>query len=454
MTTYPPHTFTCRGCRREIVAPAGRCHRCRPSKLRLARTLPICESNRCGHFGVDSKCRRGCQWLPRPCRLADRLLKGTGCAAPTPQWGPPEPVPSPVRSGPRTEFPRNRVGFLAVAYTDCGGTEIWHQTLLPRIRDLVSGFVCTNEGLTGGDFSLLRCPHGVGLDAARQLAASSDVLVVWGVGADLDQVLAGMADPPTVISVSHCDFRSGWTDAFMRDQSPHAAHNVIICNSGIETVPVEHRDHVTLIQNAPDPARVVPTESREATRERYGIRPHERLVVGISRISKEKGCDVIARAVQALGEPYRLIWPGSVAEWCRDYAESLRSDPDLSRTQWIDAVLSPADLLNAADLYCAAPEYEGYGLSTAEAILAGVPVISTPVGLLEDDRSLARLVDLGSSPELWAAAIADEIEHPDQARVARAQTVIRDEHNVDAWVTRWRELIHSLAPPKATGATL
>ena len=90
-----------------------------------------------------------------------------------------------------------------------------------------------------------------------------------------------------------------------------------------------------------------------------------------------------------------------------------------------------------------ASDYEGYGLSMAEAMLAGVPVIATPVGLLEYDRRLARTLPIGSTPDAWASAIQSDFADPggQAGRAKFAQHYISTEHSVDQFVDSWKSLL-------------
>lgn len=344
-------------------------------------------------------------------------------------------------------FRRGGIGFIAASYWQHGGTEVWHQSLLPRL-DNVSGFVCINEDASHENLARLGCRYGVGFQAARHLAIACDVVVVWALGHELERAL-NVPRKPAVISVSHCDKRSDWTTRLMHEQNRHADKNVVICPSGFEGVPKSedgNRTKTVLIPNAPDPLRVQPVEGREATRRKHGISEDKKLIVMVSRISTEKRIDVMVDAMKALGDDFHLLVVGPTSMAQPKYLDAMKAVSG-ANVSWADAVRQPGDILAAADAFASPSTYEGFGLSMAEAMLAGVPVIATPVGLLEDDTSLAHIVPLASSPTDWANAIRRDFDNPEQQarRVALARMMMQTKFGVDRWVGKWQRLASKLA---------
>lgn len=382
----------------------------------------------CEHWGRRDG-RSGCLLLDRPCDVVTIQIRDACPAGKFPA----------VRSG----FRRGGVGFVAVSYLECGGTEVWHQTLLPRLGDRVSGFVCVNPDHARGDFARLGCPWGVGVEDARRLARACDVLVVWGIGRQLGNIVDGLRFPPRVISVSHCDPRSEWTCDMMRGQNPWTDRAVFICPSGRDTVPAgQARRDAVLIHNAPDPERVRATTPRDETRRRLGIGESDRVVLVTSRISPEKRIDILARAMQHLPPDVVLLISGTASTWSQRYADDVRAiNPE--RVRVIDAVATPGDLLAAADVAASASTFEGYGLAMAEAILAGVPLIATPCGLLESMPTVARVVPHDATAIEWADAIAADLADPAGARhrAALARHAVATRHSVERFTAAWSELI-------------
>lgn len=385
----------------------------------------------CSHWGPSEagSCKAGCTlYKGTVCQSVTAILNGADCFD---------------EADPKFYGAYGRgVGFLATAYTDCGGTEVWHQTLLPRLGKAVAGFVVVNPGLASGDFEKLRCPTGVGFEQARKLAQRCSTLVAWGLGSDLPRVLDGLGNPPRVISVAHCDSDSAWTVQFMREQAPYTDTAVYLLPSGIDAVPEPLRHRAQMIPNAPDPERVRCQTSREAARERLGLSDDSVALLVTSRISEEKRLHVLVDAMHHLPNRYTLLIAGNAASWSADYESRLRESGG-DRVQHLGVVDPPGDLLAACDGILSAGEYEGYGLAMAEGILAGKPLISTRVGFLRESPDLARIVPHEATPKDWAAEIvADFGDAAGQCeRVERGIEAFRRSHTVERFVSQWRELL-------------
>lgn len=353
-----------------------------------------------------------------------------------PPGSPPAPV-WPVPDG------RLRVGFLGPCYLSHGGTESWHQLLMPRLiasgRAQVVGYAVETAD---GDPARLGAPLGVGAAAARSLAASVAVLVVWGL-VDLGVRLPSgpAARRPRVVLVNHTTLQMDWGRRVLESASPFA--DLVVGVSGAATAGLPAGAAVRprrVIWNAVDPERTRPTRPREQVRAEWGVRPDEVAVLSLSRLSTEKRVPLLAEAIERLGPPYRLVVAGDGPERSR-----LEGRPRVVLLGRRDDV---GDVLAAADLVAAASEFEGFGLSIAEAMAAGRPVVSTPTGVLIDRPELARLVPLAAGPDEWAAAIrADQADPQRPARVALARRFADVELAPDRFAREWEEVILDLAPP-------
>lgn len=139
------------------------------------------------------------------------------------------------------------------------------------------------------------------------------------------------------------------------------------------------------------------------------------VVVTLSRISPEKGQDVLLRAL-AVGEERGEVPPGLTLVICGDpaymggpaFLKRLRA---LARGLRQVRVLFPGHLgggrkravLERADVFVSASRHESYGLTTMEAMAAGAPVLAvdTPGSRETVDPSCGRLVPDGD--HLWPA---------------------------------------------------
>jgi len=152
------------------------------------------------------------------------------------------------------------------------------------------------------------------------------------------------------------------------------------------------------------------------------------------------------QAVEHLGPGWQLRIAGSASQSESEHAKQLHS-LQTDRVKIVPPVAKPGDLLAAADGYLANSDYEGYGLAVAEAMLAGVPVISTCVGLLESWPGFARLVPSGATAKAWAEQVAIDFESAadQKKRAALSQSTMRDTQSIECFAAQWRRLITSLS---------
>lgn len=175
------------------------------------------------------------------------------------------------------------------------------------------------------------------------------------------------------------------------------------------------RDHIVRDYGFPREATVVIPSPVELSRfdPAHGAvdssnKPRTALVVG--RIALRKGVEQIVDLSQILarrGAAVHLRVVGGHSLWS-DYRPLLR-DLDAQTATYVGPVAAdaiPKELLNA-DMLIQASKYEPFGLTVAEALAAGVPVIATSeVGAVEGTSGLSTV----SVPVGDADALADGVE--------------------------------------------
>jgi glycosyltransferase involved in cell wall biosynthesis len=127
----------------------------------------------------------------------------------------------------------------------------------------------------------------------------------------------------------------------------------------------------------PDP------ELRGRERTRLGIDESQHLVVWVGRIDPlKRPSDAIAVALAVArklpGVVFALAGAGSELESTRALAAG---NPNIRVLGGVDNI---AAFLNAGDVYLSTSAYEGFGLSVAEAMATGLPVVSTEAGGVVD----------------------------------------------------------------------
>ena len=316
-----------------------------------------------------------------------------------------------------------RVGFISVAYSRIGGTETHHRTLLPRLRHVVdvAGFVAS--GFPGGDGTKLQVPYATGVAAAKQLAAHCDVLVVWGLS-DLLSILP--TDRPKVIAVHHADSSSGWSNDLILQQLDMI--DEIVCVNETTATKLSATGKPThYIPNAIDTRRIIPSGQQDALRSLHNISADQRIVLFGHRLSDEKRPELaveIARLLPA-GWLMTIVGDGPLKH------DVKRAAVDCDRVRLVSSSESLADWLAISDRFLSLSTFEGFGLSVAEALAAGVPVVSTATGIAP---GLAKTLPTFASPAEWAEAIVN-------ATVMVPPDVIMQQFDADRMVSAWADII-------------
>lgn len=126
---------------------------------------------------------------------------------------------------------------------------------------------------------------------------------------------------------------------------------------------------------------------------------------------RAKNVKALVRAAKQLADrcqDWRLVLIGTGVDYAdvRAYAESLHFPEGL--LLWTGE-LTPrevAEWLHRSDAFVLSSRYETYGVVLAEAVAAGVPILSTPVGIAEDmHASLIPQEDANNHPDKFAEQI-------------------------------------------------
>jgi alpha-1,3-mannosyltransferase len=126
------------------------------------------------------------------------------------------------------------------------------------------------------------------------------------------------------------------------------------------------------------------------------------LIVGIGRVAKNKGIDRLIHAAAKLQSTHphsRLIWIGPDQEGRTSKLRQLAADLGISDRVEFAGRVEPSQLrswLQKAQAFVCGSSYEGYGLSTVEAMSSGTVPVVTKVGIhpqIIEQRKSGFLVD-------------------------------------------------------------
>lgn len=186
----------------------------------------------------------------------------------------------------------------------------------------------------------------------------------------------------------------------------------------------ELKERLDVTYNPVDFKKFIPAESRDSAIRHMGWDPGKKHLLCVANISQEKGIDVLLDAMEKLQNENLLLHViGNVPD--SPYSRSI-----ISRINRSDHVIlhPPAshdtipDYYKACDLFVLPSRREGFGLSAAEAIACGKPVIATKSGGPEDivTGDNGQLVDVDSPGQ-----IADAIRQILTGRAGLQQETIR-----------------------------
>jgi glycosyltransferase involved in cell wall biosynthesis len=183
----------------------------------------------------------------------------------------------------------------------------------------------------------------------------------------------------------------------------------------------------------------------------------EPTLLTVARHDPVKGLDVLLEAFVGVPAPARLVLVGDGP--CSD--ELRRQCHDLGLDDRVEFVALPwevraADRMWAYDALVLPSRLEGFPVTIAEAMLAGLPVVATDVGSV---REAVLPGETGwivppEDPDALAAAIREVLGDPDRARAMgeRARRIGEQQFRIEATVAAYLDLYRRILGPAAVPA--
>jgi hypothetical protein len=331
------------------------------------------------------------------------------------------------------------VGFLTTVFLDSGGVERWHETICPRLGDSsinVVGLVSIDQ--FRGSPARIGVPVASGKDAARRLAKACDVLIVWGVE-KLQELLEDIepSQKPKLIAVHHGDTRSPWANGIMLQHDPIVDQHVVVNE---DVLSIKTTKPKVLIPNCVDPRAIEVQHGWQLPESLQG----KKILLWSHRLSSEKRPFLLAGIIEALADrdpDWRLVVCGR-GEW-----EGLRDHPLI----YVAGVQHPGNWLSVADCFLSTADQEGFGLACAEAMLAGVPVVSPPLGICKEARRCLQ-VPVDAKADCYADAI-EKSQSLTDGDLERISNDVKADYSLFWFLESWRMEVRSLAADKlSTGS--
>jgi len=299
---------------------------------------------------------------------------------------------------------------------------------------------------------------GTTLRSARRiahLAHGVDVINSSSLWAHFDCALAGrLARRPVVLDM-HDIVRPGVGRRLQTLAVRMSSASIAVSNAVADCVGPFGTPKLRIMVPAVDLDRFRPGPHDPEMRRRLTSSESDPLIGIVGRIDREKGVDLVVRAVAALtGPPARahLVVVGSPGFDSGGYLEQLKVDAGRllgDRARFAGRIDDIPEVLRTLDVVVNASVAEPFGLTVLEAQASGVPVVATRSGGVTDyltDGDNALLVPVGDADAMSRAlelVLSDAALRAQLGRHARA--LAETSHGVDGFADDLAELYHRLA---------
>ena len=293
--------------------------------------------------------------------------------------------------------------------------------------------------------------------AVRAACKGADVVIAWGSVSDVGSWTADL-DIPSII-VSHTTEKEPAGHA-IRGVTHLAAVSRAAASYFDDRPGRERFDDVSIIFNGADQKRCLPHLGRNHRRGRWGVKDHDRAVGYVGRESEEKNYLATALAIPHLPENFVAVYHSALVDAPDDHCPNLKKLAESSdgRIRLQQTEPHVGDILAGLDVLVLASHREAFSLILAEAWLAGVPVVATPVGcvpeLQERFGPLTVEVPLNPSPLELASAIERATAPEGREIMARARQVALENFTCEAMARKWTTYLRSIVNDYRPGLSL
>jgi hypothetical protein len=346
---------------------------------------------------------------------------------------------------------RLRVGFLVPQLSRTGGTETWHQILIRSLKDHpeieVVGLGVVEDHPTHEEirpFEDLGCFVGRCPSEVSGIIQESHILITWGMG-DLEFIQKS-SDVARVTMVAHGDGQFPEFVQANHDASPWVDQYVAVSQAALEAIPEDRREDATVICNGVNEDRLVPRITRVGQRDLWGIPQGARVLGMVCRASQEKDPKALIRAISNLPDYWYGVLVGDGPELLNCAASAYGQT---TRCFFPGAQEDIGSAYLAMDCLLSASLSEGFGYSALEAMILGLPVVATPVGILRDaEKSHAcpvEIVPVHSPGNLLAQAVeraAIKITNEQGQNLLRfASLTVKTSYSAETFCRKWTDYL-------------
>jgi len=242
--------------------------------------------------------------------------------------------------------------------------------------------------------------------------------------------------------------------------STYEANKVIVTSNSMKHEVCGHFhlpwEKVDVISNAIDPTKYQGAVDKWAIRSRYGIQPHEKLILCVGRLVPQKGVEYFIHSVPILARrrpeaKFIIVGDG----WYRDHLEWVANTTGERWRITFTGFIPDGDLIaltKSADVMVVPSIYEPFGIVALEGMAAGVPVVASQVGglteFIEHDRT--GVLVYSRNPESIAWGVEHVLSNPDHARwlVQNAFEIVQKSYSWEAIAKKTSRVYEEVAGVK------
>lgn len=245
--------------------------------------------------------------------------------------------------------------------------------------------------------------------------------------------------------------RQSWLKRLFRKMLLRRAHHITVLSNYLEKVVVANRVSTTRISIIPNGVELYPKPAVievQNLRDKLDLRAGPSVVITLSRLVPKNGLDILLKAISLLPETTLLI-AGDGPQ--RQYLENLTHELNLNERVKFLGTLAPVKLplyLALADVFVRPSRTEGFGIAFLDAMSAGVPVVTTPVGGIVDfiKDGETGLLCPPESPAAIAAAIKRFLMEPElkEKIIKNSLQLVIERYTWDKIAAQYSELLKNL----------
>ncbi|MEI8379565.1 MAG: glycosyltransferase [Planctomycetota bacterium] len=297
--------------------------------------------------------------------------------------------------------------------------------------------------------------HETEAEAINSALQGADVVLTWGVSR-LAERLAQFRG--AVIPLSHGS--APWIEKLLTEvvTTPllgcDCIEYVAVSEQAAQAFPRQVRSRVKIMPAGIELDRIAPSRQREVIRCELGLCPDEKAIGYIGRFSDEKNPLHTAEIVGRLGGRYVAVYHGTNLWGEAKFRADVKRLSN-NRVRFADSAWHTGDIYSALDSLVQASPNEGGPLVALEAWISGVPLVTTPVGVIADELKQGNQwghVVPGSAPiEDWCRAVVDSCTPAARESARRIVKHAVERYSAIALARRWEWFLSNLNLNKHTG---